>query len=189
MHSSTPKRWFYANWIKLFSILEKKSTSAQYVAKFVQCRIAWKEQKIFEHLLYFYTGRGQTLFFNTGNFFFVSRNAKWCLILLFWSELILLILLFWSELTLFGLNRTIKHLLVVLLRTWVTQVQKIANFWESFKSSRNTWFCVEWTPPLLWHDFMPIGLNYFQFWRKESTSAQYVTKFVQCNIARKELTQ
>ena len=34
---------------------------------------------------------------------------------------------------------------------------------------------------------MPIGFNYFQFWRKKSTSAQYVTKFVQSNIAEKEL--
>ena len=155
MDSSTPKRWFYANWIKLFSNLEKKSTSAQYVAKFVQCRIAWKELRKFSSISYTFTrGEGNRYALTRGKIF-VSRNAKWGLILFFWSEL-----------TLFGLNLTIKHLSVVLLRTWVTQVPKIANFWENFKSSRNTWFCVEWTPPLLRDDFIPIGLNYFQFWRK-----------------------
>ena len=142
MDSSTPKRWFYANWIKSYSILEKKSTSAQYVTKI--CSISYTLTQ----------GEGNRHALTRGKIF-VSRNAKWCLILYFWSEL-----------TLFWLNLTIKRLLVVLLRTWVTQVQKIANFWENFKSSRNTWFCVEWTPPLLRDDLMPIGLNYIQFWRK-----------------------
>ena len=42
MDSSTSKTSFFANWIKLFLILEKKSTSAQYVTKFVQCRYSLK---------------------------------------------------------------------------------------------------------------------------------------------------
>ena len=72
MDSSTPKRWFYANWIKLFSILEKKSTSAQYVTKFVQCNIAGKEFRNFSSISY-------TLTQGEGNRYALTREENICL--------------------------------------------------------------------------------------------------------------
>ena len=79
MDSSTSKTSFFANWIKLFLILEKKSTSAQYVTKFVQCNIA----EIFEHLLYFYTRRADRYSLTQGDMvetffsFLETLNGVW----------------------------------------------------------------------------------------------------------------
>ena len=168
MDSSTPKRWFYANWIQLFSILEKKSTSALYVAKFAQCNIAGKELRKFSSISYTFTqGEGNRYALTRGEIFFVSRNAKWCLILLFWSELIL-----------FGLNRTIKHLLVLLLCTGVTQVQKIANFEKISKVLETLNFV--WNRLLHFLDMILCQLDSIIF-----NFGEKIYKFVQCNIAEK----
>ena len=156
MDSSTPKRWFYANWIQLFSILEKKSTSAQYVAKFAQCNIAGKELRKFSSISYTFTqGVGNRYALTRGEFFLFLETLNGVLFCFLDQN--------WH---LFGLNLTIKHLLVVLLCTGVTQVQKIANFEKISKVLETLNFVWNGLLHFLRHDFMPIGFNYFQFWRK-----------------------
>ena len=71
MDSSTSKTSFFANWIKLFLILEKKSTSAQYVTKFVQCNIAEKELRNFSSICY-------TLTQGEGNRYALTRGENIC---------------------------------------------------------------------------------------------------------------
>ena len=73
MDSSTSKTSFFANWIKLFLILEKKSTSAQYVTEFVglQCNIAEKELRNFSSICY-------TLTQGEGNRYALTQGENIC---------------------------------------------------------------------------------------------------------------
>ena len=155
MDSSTPKRWFYANWIKLFSNLEKKSTSAQYVAKSVQCNIAARRTwKFFEHLLYFNTGRAQSLCFNTGRKY------------LFLETLNLRVFDF-TFLIRIDPRRAKPNYQTPFSGITTDLSNPSAKNCKFLRKFRNTWFCVEWTPPLLKHNFMQFELNYFQFLKKK----------------------
>ena len=94
---------FMKNWVKLFSIFGEKIDLGPIRNKICTVQMTGKELRKFSSISYtFAQGEGNRYALTRGKIF-VSRNAKWCLILLFWLEL-----------TLIGLNLTIKHLLVVL---------------------------------------------------------------------------